>query len=252
MGSPLVSLITPTLNRHKFLPLAAKFVLAQSVADFEWLVLDDSPSPSEFMRSLSDSRIVYEHTAEKQTTGSKRNTLIDRAKGNVIALWDDDDYYGPNYLATMLSAMEEEEADIVKFYGFFLYHTLFKTFGFWDLQIKLGPHWGWAAPSPRMVMLTEQNNERFKDNHLGYGFSYVFKKKVWAKGRFPDITGIDDTVFMREAVRNFRLKGLYDVRRDCLHVLHGANVSSCFPQYLIPNFLVSDLFPGAGELLAIG
>lgn len=251
MGLPLVSLITPTFDRHKFLPHAAKFVLAQSVSDFEWLVLDDSTAPSEFMQSLSDPRVIYEHTSTKRTTGSKRNYLIQRAKGDVMALIDDDDYYGPNYLAAMLSAMEENEADIVKFFGFFLYHTLHKTFGFWDLNVKVGPHWDWSGTSQGMIMLSEQNNPSFKDNHLGYGFSYVFKKKVWQKVPFPDMDWNGDTMFMLEASRCFQLKGIYDVRCDCLHMLHGANVSRCFPQYLIPNFLVSELFPKASELLAV-
>src|SRR5262249_52208188 len=146
--------------------------------------------------------------------------------------------------------MEEDEADIVKFFGFFMYHTLHKAFGFWDLNIKLGPHWLWSGPSPRMIMLTEQNNHALRDNHLGFGFSYVFRKKVWEKVPFPDMGWNNDAVFMLDAVQRFRLSGLYDVRCDCLHVLHGVNVSQCFPQYLIPNFLVTELFPEARDLLA--
>lgn len=251
MSTPRVSLITPTFGRHKFLPLAAKFVSHQSVSDIEWLVLDDSPEPSEFMQRLADPRIVYEHTAIRCTTGDKRNRLIDRAKGNIIALFDDDDFYGPNYLARMLSALEENDADIAKLFGFFAYHTLYRTFGFWDLNIKLGPHWVWSGASPGMMMLSEQNNQSLKDNHLGYGFSYVFRKKVWEKVNFPDMGGNSDAIFMIEAVRHFKLNGLYDLHRDSLHVLHGSNVSRCFPQYLIPNFLVTALFPEASELLAV-
>jgi hypothetical protein len=132
-----------------------------------------------------------------------------------------------------------------------LYHTLHKAFGFWDLNVKVGPHWIWSEASPGMMMLSDQNNQSFKDNHLGYGFSYVFKKKVWQKTPFPDMGWNSDTVFMLEASRRFRLQGIYDVRCDCLHVLHGTNISRCYPQYLIPNFLVSELFPKASELLAI-
>lgn len=251
MRSPLISLITPTFDRHKFLPHAAKLVLAQSVSDFEWLVLDDSPAPSVFMQNLSDPRVSYQHASTKRTTGAKRNFLIQQAKGDIIALIDDDDYYGPNYLATMLSAMEENGADILKFFGFFLYHKLHKTFGFWDLNVKLGPHWVWSGASPGMIMLSDQNNQSFKDNHLGYGFSYVFKKNVWQKVPFPDMGWNNDTMFMLEAARLFQLKGIYDLRCDCLHILHGTNISRCFPQYLIPNFLVSELFPQASELLAV-
>ena len=251
MSAPVVSIITPTLNRHHFLPFAAKFVLGQSISDLEWLVLDDSPTPSEFMQGLSDPRVICEHTSKKLTTGGKRNHLIGKARAAVIAQFDDDDFYGPNYLATMLSAMEKNGSDIVKFFGFFLYHKLFKTLGVWDLIIKLGPHWNWSGPAPRMVMLTEQNNDVLNDNHLGFGFSYVFRRKVWEHAQFPDMNWNQDGVFMRNAVQRFKLTGLYDVDCTCLHILHGANVSLCFPQYLIPNFLLPSLFPQATELLSM-
>ena len=250
MAPPVVSIITPTFNRHHFLPFAAKFVLSQSISDFEWLVLDDSPEPSEFMQGLSDRRIIYEHTSTKLTSGGKRNHLIDKARAAIIAQFDDDDFYAPNYLATMLSAMDRDGSDIVKFFGFFLYNKLYKTLGFWDLNIKLGPHWIWAAAPPNMVMLTEQNNDALKDNHLGFGFSYVFRRKVWEQGQFPDMNWNQDSVFMLNAVQRFKLTGFYDSGCTCLHVLHGSNVSHCFQQYLIPNFLLPALFPQAAELIA--
>jgi len=251
MTAPTVSIITPTFNRHKFLPLATKHVLHQSISDFEWIVLDDSPMPSEFMLGLSDPRIIYEHTSTRQTVGSKRNHLSDKARGVTIAQFDDDDFYAPNYLATMLSAMDRDGSDIAKFFGFFLYHKFYRSFAFWDLNIKHGPHWAWSGPAPSMVMLTDQNNYSLKDNHLGYAFSYVFRKKVWQEVQFPDTSDNDDGIFMANAVQRFKLSGLYDCDCSCLHVLHGANVSQCFPQYLIPNFLVPTLFAGATELLAI-
>ena len=251
MDAPVVSIITPTLNRHHFLPLAAKFVLGQSISDLEWLVLDDSPIPSEFMQGLSDPRVIYEHTSKKLTTGGKRNHLIRKARAAVIAQFDDDDFYTSNYLAAMLSAMEKNGADIVKFFGFFVYHKLFKTLGFWDLNIKLGPHWNWSGAVPTMVMLTEKHSHELKDNHFGFGFSYVFKRKVWDRGPFPDMNANQDGVFMLNAIQQFKLAGLYDVDRTCLHVLHGANASRCFPQYLIPNFLLPSLFPQAAGLLAV-
>jgi len=251
MPAPTVSIITPTFDRHHFLPFATKFVLDQSVADFEWLVLDDSPTPSKFMQSLSDSRIIYEHTSKKLTTGGKRNHLVDKARAAIIAQFDDDDFYGPSYLATMLSAMDRNGSDIVKLFGFFLYNKLYSALGFWDLNIKVGPHWIWSAAPPGVVMLSEQNNQTLKDNHLGFGFSYVFRRKVWEATPFPDVNWNQDVVFMLNAVQRFHLTGLYDIDCNCLHILHGTNVSQCFPQYLIPNFLLPKLFPSVGEFLAV-
>jgi len=203
------------------------------------------------MQGLSDPRVIYEHTRQKFTSGGKRNHLVGKARAAIIAQFDDDDFYASNYLATMLSAMEKNGADIVKFFGFFVYHKLFKTLGFWDLIIKLGPHWNWSGAVPTMVMLTEKHSHELKDNHFGFGFSYVFKRKVWERGPFPDMNANQDGVFMLNAIQQFKLAGLYDVDRTCLHVLHGANASRCFPQYLIPNFLLPSLFPQAAGLLAV-
>ena len=207
MTAPLVSIITPTFSRPELLPILCKCVLDQSVSDFEWLVLDDSPAPSAFMRGLSDRRIIYEHINEKRTIGAKRNHLVQNSRAGVIAQFDDDDFYGQDYLSTMLSAMRERNADIVKLFGFFLYSTRYKTFGYWDLTTKFGPHWLWSPAPPALVMMDEQNNGIFKETHLGFGFSYVFKKTVWEHGKFPDTDFNEDAAFVAAALRHFKLVG---------------------------------------------
>jgi glycosyltransferase involved in cell wall biosynthesis len=249
--TPLVSIITPTFNRHNYLPLAAKCVFEQTMSDFEWLVLDDSTTPSEFMKDLSNPRVVYEHDGEKQLIGKKRNRLIRKARANIIAQFDDDDFYGPDYLATMLSVMSQNSADIVKFFGFFLYSKHYNTFGYWDLMTKLGPHWVWSNAPASLTMLTEQNNQGLKHTHLGFGFSYVFRKAVWEDTPFPEMNWNEDATFVLNAVRRFKLTGIHDQQFTCIHVLHKYSTSRCFPQYLIPNFLITKLFPQAAELLAV-
>jgi glycosyltransferase involved in cell wall biosynthesis len=251
MTAPLVSIITPTFNRPQYLPILTKFVLDQSISDFEWLILDDSPTPSEFMRGISDPRIIYEHAQGKRTAGSKRNYLIQKARADIIAQFDDDDFYGPNYLSNMMSEMHENDTDIVKFFGFFLYSKLYNALGYWDLNAKVGPHWIWSAEPLGLIMMTEQNNQSLKDNHLGYGFSYVFKKKVWERGQFPDMKWNSDGIFMQNAVQHFKLTGIHDVECTCLHVIHGTNLSKCFPQYTMPGFVAYRLFPMAEDLLAL-
>ena len=257
MTAPLVSIITPTFNRPACLRTLSKLVLNQSVADFEWLVLDDSPQPSSFMQGLSDRRIGYEHIGERQTVGAKRNHLIQKSRADIIAQFDDDDFYGRDYLATMLSKMKESGADFVKLFGFFLYHTGHKLFGYWDLSAKLGPHWRWSPAPPVLVMLDEKNNEIFKDNHLGYGFSFVFRKKVWQQGNYPALDWNEDSAFARAASQQFRLAGFQDDSCICLHILHPkttshhqTNTSICYPQFLLPHFLLRRLFPDAEESIS--
>jgi glycosyltransferase involved in cell wall biosynthesis len=214
-------------------------------------VLDDSPKPCPFMQELSDPRILYEHLPERKTIGAKRNQLIQKSRAPIIAHFDDDDFYAPDYLSRMIGAMEQANADMVKLYGFFLYSKLHKSLGYWDLTTKLGPHWIWSQSRPSVVTLTEQNNVNLKDIHLGYGFSYVFKKKVWDFSQFPDIDWNEDGKFMADAVQRFTLTGLPDSHFTSLHVIHQSSTSRCFPQYTLPHFLVARLFPKAEALLAV-
>ncbi len=248
--SPLVSVITPTLNRPGFLRSLSKCVLSQDVSDFEWLVLDDSDQPSKYMLGLSDPRIKYEHIGERLTIGAKRNYLIGKSRANVIVQFDDDDIYQPAYLSNMMAAMNESGADVVKLFGFYVWNKPYTQFGYWDLTTTVGPHWVWSTKPPAVVMLTEQNNQGLHEIHLGYGFSFVFKKEVWERNCFPEINGNEDGKFLRDAAKSFRLTGLQDYHRVCLHVLHETSSSTCFPQYMLPNFLVRTLFPGADELIA--
>jgi tetratricopeptide (TPR) repeat protein len=66
-------------------------------------------------RALSSStRLMCELAGQKTTIGQKRNRLVERARGKIIAQFDDDDFYSRDYLATMKAAMDESDADIVK------------------------------------------------------------------------------------------------------------------------------------------
>src|ERR1700679_3127501 len=110
--SPAVSIITPTFNRPTLLQAQAAIVRAQSVQDFEWLILDDSPEPCAHFRDVLDPRIRYHHLAgAPMLVSAKRNWLCERANASVIAQFDDDDYYAPDYLAMMLARLNESGAD---------------------------------------------------------------------------------------------------------------------------------------------
>jgi glycosyltransferase involved in cell wall biosynthesis len=249
-AAPLVSVITPTYQRHSLLPLIWKCVSSQEVADIEWLVLDDSPSPSPFMQGLADPRVRYEHRPQKLSIGTKRNLLVERARGAIVAQFDDDDYYAGNYLSCMVNAMRERNADFVKLFGFFLYSKFHSLLGYWDTTVTAGPHFQWTNGPIRTGFLDEGTKAKLKGVHLGFGFSYVFKKRVWEASPFPDRDWDEDGAFARKALERFNLVGLDDRERTCLHILHVTNTSQCFPQYAMPAFLTDTLFPHAREHLA--
>jgi hypothetical protein len=98
----LVSVLTPTYNRRAWFPLAIHCFLAQTYrGPVEWVVLDDSEPGQDVADLVRDVRGVrYERRTEgRMTIGAKRAELVRLARGQILAFWDDDDYYWPDRLA---------------------------------------------------------------------------------------------------------------------------------------------------------
>jgi len=241
--SGMVSIITPTYNRGMFLKNAFAYFCHQNYRDIEWLILDDSLQETPGFDDLADRNIFYEHIDRKLSIGEKRNILIDKAKGEIIIQFDDDDYYSPDYVRTMVSGLTNLNADLINLRGWFLYDCRSRFFGYWNLMQKEGLHYRCDQTGVALMMLKPQNNKKLENNHLGYGFSYTFKKKVWETVKFPEIDWNEDCEFSLKASSKFKVDGLQDTRGVCLHLLHQASTSRCFPQHHLPSFLLQMLFP---------
>jgi glycosyltransferase involved in cell wall biosynthesis len=127
------------------LPAIWRSVREQTMMDIEWIVLDNSSDRAAMFDHIKDGRVRYSHRVEEMRIGTKRNELCSLATGEIIALFDDDDFYAPNYLARMLDLIDSTRADFVKLFGFFLYHRVHDLFGYWDLTSNRGPCY-WVRP----------------------------------------------------------------------------------------------------------
>jgi glycosyltransferase involved in cell wall biosynthesis len=245
MAAPAVSIITPTFNRHALLKAQADIVRAQSVQDFEWLILDDGPEPSAFFQKLSDPRIRYHHLdGAPMLVSAKRNWLCERAAAPVIAQFDDDDYYAPGYLAAMLARLESSGADITKLSAWFVYSAQLRRLGYWDTANTLGLHFTFGPEAVLNAFFNQEAPDNMKNNYAGYGFSYVFRKSMWQAAPFPHVRFASDFGFVSAALSTgCRLDHFADTEGLCLHVLRKDNMSKSFPQYLLPDFMLAKLFP---------
>ena len=241
---PAVSIITPSFNRPDLLIAQEKIVRAQELADFEWLILDDSPEPSGHFTAITDPRIRYHHLAgAPMLVSAKRNWLCERAKAPVIAQFDDDDYYAPNYLTTMLARLNRTDADITKLSAWFVYSAQLKRLGYWDTANTLGLHFTFGPEAMLNAFFNQAAPDNMKNNYAGYGFSYVFKKSMWEKAPFPHVKYASDYGFVSAALaKGCRLDHFADTEGLCLHVLRKDNMSRSFPQYLLPDFMLEKLF----------
>ena len=249
MGADPVSIITPTYGRGRRLRILHDTIKAQTHPDVEWLIHDDSPAPSEYFLELDDPAVTYIHSAERMSIGEKRNVLAARASGGIIAHFDDDDYYSPDYLSTMVSRMSAG-FDLVKLSGWFLYSSGRGQFGYWDLNDIDCVCYRWdQTTTTSVIRMDASNNVGFRKNYLGFGFSYVYRKTLWEAVGFPGILG-EDQVFAEEAERRYRLCHFPDETGLCLHIVHRSSSSGCLPQYVLPRFLLPGLFPAVdAELL---
>jgi glycosyltransferase involved in cell wall biosynthesis len=245
MSRPAVSIITPTFNRHALLRAQYDIVNAQSFQDFEWRILDDGPQASPFFQVLSDPRVHYTHLGEApMLVSAKRNWLCERAKAPVIAQFDDDDYYAPGYLDTMLARLETTGADITKLSGWFVYSAQLKRLGYWDTANTLGLHFSFGPEPVLNAFFNQEAPDTMKNNYAGYGFSYVFRKSMWETAPFPHVKYASDFGFVAAARdKGCRLDHFADTDGLCLHVLRRDNMSKSFPQYLLPDFMLEKLFP---------
>ncbi len=111
---PLVSIITPCLNGAAYLGQAIASVQAQSVGDWEMLVVDDgSTDGSDTLAnalSQTDSRIVPLRTQGRTGAAATRNLGLTSARGRFIAFLDSDDWWDVQKLEQQLTALNALDA----------------------------------------------------------------------------------------------------------------------------------------------
>ncbi len=107
MPQTSVSVIIPTHNRRKSLTRAVESVQAQTVRDWELLIVDDGSGDGtdKDWSNPDDSRVRYLRT-ENQGVSAARNLGIRLADSPWIAFLDSDDYWLPRKLETQLGALD--------------------------------------------------------------------------------------------------------------------------------------------------
>lgn len=101
-----ISMVMGTLNRRELMERAVESILAQTHADFEIIIVDQSDESNEDIEK-KDDRIKYLHINERGLSLA-RNIGIRMASGEIIGLMDDDAVYDCNILG-MASAIFEED-----------------------------------------------------------------------------------------------------------------------------------------------
>ena len=104
-GQPLVSILVPSYGRADFLADALASVVAQSVEDWECVVVDDASSEPVALPAPVDPRIRLVRRDENGGPAAARNTALREARGAFVTFLDDDDLYTPDRLALGLEGV---------------------------------------------------------------------------------------------------------------------------------------------------
>lgn len=118
----------PTYNRRHYLTEAIDSAIAQDTGDIEIIVVDDgSTDDTPSIADIYGDRIRYVRTEHRGFIAA-RNTGMQLARGEYLALLDDDDQYYP-YKLRLQAALLDQRRDIGMVYTEF---SAFSTEGFWD------------------------------------------------------------------------------------------------------------------------
>jgi glycosyltransferase involved in cell wall biosynthesis len=108
--APLISILTPVYNCADTLALGLASLQAQSLADWECIVVDDgsTDNPSATVAAASDRRIRLCRFPSNRGRGFARQKALERAAGNYVGWLDGDDWMYPEKLRLQLDLLERE------------------------------------------------------------------------------------------------------------------------------------------------
>ncbi len=103
-AEPLVSVCTVTHNRRQLLSILESCVVEQDYPHtrIEWIIIDDStygPIPELSQARQVGIEVVWHETAQALCLGAKRNLADTLARGEIIVVMDDDDFYPPSRIS---------------------------------------------------------------------------------------------------------------------------------------------------------
>jgi len=200
-STPLVSCVMVTANRPKFVPQAVRLFQQQDYPNLELLVVDDGADPVDHVLPANEQRIHYVRLTSRHSIGEKRNIGCQLAQGEIIATWDDDDWYAPERISRQIQPIVTNESDIS---GLQVGDVL-------DLN-------EWALSSCDVAKYSHWTSSPFHDGTL------VFRKAIWEKlTKYRKRNIAEDAFFRMDATQKGARLSTLPNRGSFVYVRHGRN-----------------------------
>jgi len=192
---PLVSCIMPTANRQKFIPFAIDYFSKQDYPNAELVIIDDGIESASSLIP-NHPKIKYFYTEPLGTIGIKRNYACEKAGGEIIMHWDDDDWYANDWISRQTNALLTTDADITGLNKVIFY-----------------------SPSVDKRWMYEDSD---MDKPWLCGATMAYRKSFWQQHQFIDIQVGEDYDFVwNSGAKTYAL----DYTEGFVALLHAHNTS---------------------------
>ncbi len=195
-NSPIISVLLPIYNGEKYLAEAIDSILAQTVTDFELIVINDGSTDNSLAilqhYQAMDTRIRLVSRENKGLVATL-NEGIDLARGEWLARMDQDDIALSQRFERQLQWLTQTGADIcgswVQFFGTaegrILKHP--QT----DVALKVALLFGSVFAHPSVIMRTALVRQLHYDNHFEKAEDYDLWERAaqagWIMANIPDV-----------------------------------------------------------------
>jgi O-antigen biosynthesis protein len=198
-NAPLVSCVMPTRGRPGFVAQSIRYFQRQDWPERELVIIHEDAA--DLPATIDDPRVRCIRVLPGTILGAKRNEAVRQARGEFIAHWDDDDWYGEQRLSRQLAPLLQGMADVSALNELLL------------LSLARGEFW---APTPALF------NRMFVQNVSGG--TLVFRRELWQRhGPYPDISLREDADFLMQLLQGGARLCRVPGRELCVYVRHEDN-----------------------------
>ena len=196
---PLLSCVMPTRGRAAFVAQSIRYFQRQDYPALELIIVYEQEA--DLPADIDDPRIRCIRMPARTSIGAKRNEAVRLARGELIAHWDDDDWYGPQRLSRQAAPILHNLADVT---------------GLNDMLFMARPLAEFWASSRALF------RRMFVENVSGG--TLVFRRSLWERqGRYPDTSLREDADFLLKILRGGARLCRISGRSLCIYVRHDGN-----------------------------
>lgn len=238
----MLSLVVPIFNKEQYLPRCLDALLAQTVSDYEILLIDDGSTDGsgticDRCAAAHPDRIRVIHK-ENGGLSAARNTGIEAARGDFITFPDPDDWVEPDYVQTFLELQKSSGADLVCT-GFWVDDGEHRTPGYPE-----GPTVTMTAGEARRSLLVHPRMGGFSWNKI-YTVDILRRREL----RFSsDVGAAEDLDFAYRYLQHAQRVCFCPTRRTCHYDQHPGSVThSAFTRRNLQDFRTYEMLAADGD-----